>query len=487
VALFAAVGDRSGEAYALAYQGVSHGQHRDARTVEPTLRALEWFRPQNDLYGLRLCLVVLATYYATVDEMPRAREAGEQAVEVARAYGLGRELAIALQVYAAVLMNLGDFAGAGPLVRESMAALRRDPSLFWSARGLHQLALVNFRMGDPERGAFLMGCAEVVRESIGTLFFGPDHALINAGIAAGRARIGDARFDAAWKAGRAAPLDRVLEEESESASRPAAPATPAAAVSARPPLEVRSLGRLEILRDGEPLPDNAWRYAKPRELLLYLLSHPEGRTRDQIGLVFWPDASPTQVKNSFHVMLHHVRKAIGRTDLIVFRSDRYGIAWEAGVAFDARMFEEGARAGMRALKEARTPSDEQRAIDRLRASLDLYRGDFLAEEQTGDWAVEMRDHLRRLHSDALMVLGRRHLLNGENREAAEVFRRVTRSDELHEEAHRHLMLALTRAGDRSEAIRQYERLSQALQTDLDAEPEGETKALYERLRKAETV
>jgi predicted ATPase/DNA-binding SARP family transcriptional activator len=487
-ALFAAVGDRSGEAYALAYQGVSYGQHRDPRTVEPTLRALDWFRLEQDLYGLRLCLVVLATYYGTVNETARAREAGQQAVEVARAYGLGRELAIALQVYAAVLMNLGDFAGAGPLVRESMAALRRDPSLFWSARGLHQLALVNFHIGDPERGAFLMGCAEVVRESIGTLFFGPDRALIDAGIASGRAAIGDAAFDAAWKAGRAAPLDRVLEEESQGATRQTPATAPAiAAATSSAPLAVRALGHLEILRDGEPLPDDAWRYAKPRELLLYLLLHPEGRTRDQIGLVFWPDASATQVKNNFHVMLHHVRKAIGRADLIVFKGDRYSIAWEAGIAFDARAFEDGVRAGTRALKEALTPSDEQRAIDRLRASLDLYRGDFLAGEETGDWAVEIRDHLRRLHSDALMLVGQHYLLNGENREAADVFRRVTRSDELHEEAHRQLMLALTRAGDRSEAIRQYERFSRLLQADLEAEPERETKALYERLRRAEAV
>ena len=484
--LFAAVGDRSGEAYALAYQGVSHGQYRDPRTVEPTLRAIQWFRPQNDLYGLRLGLVVLATYYATVNEMPRAREAGEQAVDVARVYGLGRELAIALQVYAAVLMNLGDFARAGPLVRESMVALRRDPSLFWSARGLHQLAIVNFRIGDPERGAFLMGCAEVVRESIGTLFFGPDRALIDAGLAAGREAIGDASFDAAWKAGRAAPLDRVLEEESQSLSRQT-PAGATAAVPSNAPLDVRALGSLEILRDGERLPADAWRYAKPRELLLYLLSHPEGRTRDQIGLVFWPDASATQVKNNFHVMLHHVRKAIGRADLIVFKADRYGIAWELGVRFDARDFDEGVRIGMRALKEAHTPSDEERAVDRLRASLELYRGDFLTGEETGDWSVEQRDHLRRLHADGLMLVGQRHLLNGENREAADVFRRVTRSDELHEEAHRRLMLALTRAGDRSEAIRQYERLSQLLQTDLEAEPERETKALYERLRKAEPI
>ena len=27
--------------------------------------------------------------------------------------------------------------------------------------------------------------------------------------------------------------------------------------------------------------------------------------KDQIGLSLWPDASPAQVRNSFHVTLHH--------------------------------------------------------------------------------------------------------------------------------------------------------------------------------------
>lgn len=484
--LFGSVEDRSGEAYALAYHGVSYGQQRDARTVEPTMRAMAYFREQKDLYGLRLCLVVLSTYYGSIGAMEAARDTGKEAVEVARAYGLDRELAIALQVFAAVNMNLGDFAGAEPLIRESLAALRRDPSVFWTARGLQQLGIVNVRIADVERGAFLMGCAEVARESIGSNFFGPDFYLIEQAIAAGRAAAGDSAFDLAWKSGRAAPLEEVMDEEARMVARKT-PATAAPVTVSAPPLEVRSLGRLEILRDGQPLPADAWRYAKPRELLLYLLTHPDGRTRDQIGVVFWPDASATQVKNNFHVMLHHVRKAIGRADLIVFDGERYRIAWERGVILDAREFEDRALSGLRALKDVRNPTDEQRAIGALRVALDQYRGEFLPGDEAGDWASEMRDRLRRLYTDALMLMGQRLLLRGENREAAEAFRRVVGVDELHEQANRQLMLALTRAGERSEALRQYERLSRLLQADLEAEPERETKALYERLRRAETV
>jgi DNA-binding SARP family transcriptional activator len=343
-----------------------------------------------------------------------------------------------------------------------MAALRRDPSAFWSSRALQQLGVVHIRTNQAERGAFLLGCDEVVREGIGSKFFGPDRALTEESIAIGRAALGDEAFDAAWKAGRATPLETVLDEEIGKLGAVAkAPRKETAQVThaTEPPLEVRSLGRLEIRREGTLLRSDAWRYAKPRELLLYLLSHPEGRTRDQIGLVFWPDASATQVKNNFHVMLHHVRKAIGsgggsgggRANLIVFDEDRYRIAWEARVVFDARSFEENATAALRALKGTRAggSSDAEAAADSLRAALIEYRGDFLAGEEVGDWHFDVRDRLRRRFGDAVMLL--------------------------------------TRAGERSEAIKQYERLSRALQLDLEAEPERETKALYERLRRAETV
>jgi hypothetical protein len=132
-ALFRDVGDESGEAYALAYHGVSWGQSADSRAVEPTTRALAYFRTSGDLYGLRLCLVVLATYYGSVGEAARARETGEEAVVVARTFGLDRELAIALQVLAAVHL-----AGAATVARTEGARAgigRRAAERFFACTG----------------------------------------------------------------------------------------------------------------------------------------------------------------------------------------------------------------------------------------------------------------------------------------------------------------------------------------------------------------
>jgi DNA-binding SARP family transcriptional activator len=62
-----------------------------------------------------------------------------------------------------------------------------------------------------------------------------------------------------------------------------------------------------------------------------------------------------------------------------------------------------------------------------------------------------------------------------------------RREDLHEEAHRRLMLCLARTGERGRAVKHYERLVVLLREELDAEPEAETIALVERLRQAAEV
>lgn len=486
-AIFHEVGDESGVAYSEAYQGVAWGLIADTRAEAPVQRALAWFRTSGDLYGLRLCLVVLSTYYAQKGRLDAAREMGEEAVQVARAFGLDRELAIALQILAGVHLALGDLALAERLYRECVAALARDPSLFWTARALHMLALVSFRRDDPERGAYLMGAAEVVRETVGARLFGYDALQLEPRMKEAREAIGEAAWEDARLRGREIPLDQLMEELARPAANAPAASQPAPRKHATiPALEVRALGALEIVRDGVVIPQAAWRYARPRELLLYLLSHPEGRTREQIGLVFWPDASPTQVKNNFHVMLHHVRKTLGRGDLIAFHRDRYAVAWDQGIEFDARTFDETARGCLRVLRGG-TAASQAQAESGLRGAIARYRGDFLAGEEAGDWHLEIRDRLRRLFCEGALLLAERRIAAGDHKEAADLFARAVEADELNEAAHRGLMLALARGGERSEALRRYQALARTLQADLEAEPERETKALYEQLRKAEAV
>ncbi|ODT05382.1 MAG: hypothetical protein ABS52_01490 [Gemmatimonadetes bacterium SCN 70-22] len=511
-----AEGDVHREAYALAYLGVTMGQVGDLGAEAPARQALAVFRERDDLYGQRLALLVLVTLRLKERDLDTARSLAEEAAQVARRFGAPRELGIALQILGTVAFQQGDVALAGALMGEALEALQRDPQALWIARVLELLAMVAGARRDDVHAARLYGAAHAHRALIGSRQFQLDQERLAPFIDQARQSLGAEAFDRAWSEGERLPMQEVIAEALERlrAAHPAAddasarhaaggvapsgfgaapsavPAAPAAlpaaasAPSSPPALEVDALGPLEIRRDGVTAPPDVWRYARGRELLLFLLVHPDGCTREQIGLAFWPESTAAQVKNSFHVLLHHLRRSLGRADLIAFDRNRYRMAWELGVRFDAAEFE--ARA-TEALPAVRNDDEDEDAARRLREALSLYRGDFLSGEDVGDWHLAPRDRLHRLYVDSLMALGTRAQRLALPGVAAEWYRRVIQVDPLNEGAHRRLMRTLARAGQRAEAILQFERLTALLRRELEATPERRTMELLDALRRGEAV
>ena len=78
-----------------------------------------------------------------------------------------------------------------------------------------------------------------------------------------------------------------------------------------------------------------------------------------------------------------------------------------------------------------------------------------------------------------MELARLHEGRGELEPAIEVLRRVVVEEQTHEVAHAGLMRMYAIAGRRDEALKQYERLREALSRDLDTAPDAESRLLHE--------
>ncbi len=333
----------------------------------------------------------------------------------------------------------------------------------------------------------LLGAGEAVRQALGSHLLPHEQAQEKALRESVTTALGEAAFGEAHSAGRALGLMEALSlaratlpDGNAEAAMAAAVFASAASREPEPDLEVRALGPLEIYRAGESLDAAAWQYAKPRELLLYLLCHPRGRTRDQIALAFWPNASTAQVRNSFHVALHRLRKVVGDAEWIVLDRDRYRINPDRSVAFDAVRFEHDITT---ALQDRRAPE----TAARLKTALALYRGDFLESEPVGDWHLQYRDRLRRLSVDGGMALAELHFDAGRLAEAADASERVLRWETLHEPAYRMLMISWTKMGERTRALRLYQRLVTLLKDELETEPQSETTAVFERLQRNETV
>ncbi len=227
--------------------------------------------------------------------------------------------------------------------------------------------------------------------------------------------------------------------------------------AATPVIRVRALGPVEVRRG-----DAAVDVGSQRDLLLFLLCHPNGATKEQIGAALWPDADPAKLRNNFHVSVHRLRKALGGNEWVIVEGDTYAV--KPGVDFDATTFERDAQAALRARDAAR-----------LSRAIDLYRGDFFANATTGEWHLELRERLRELYAKTLSALARAT-------NDADLWQKVVELDTLDEEAARNLMKTLIERGDAAGATRVYKRLADALRRELDVEPEPETVALASKAK-----
>ena len=440
----------------------------------------------------------LASYWRGVvalvaGKLPKARAAIELCVEIARSRGDHPTIAHPLSALVRVHTLMGELEAARRCLAEALPIHARHDDRWGLADALEGAALLAVAEGASERAARLVGASDGVRESTGIAL--PPHLAAGRAAVVGaiQAKTGEAAFRAAHAAGRAMTLEETMaaalgnarqtrvDAPPPATSAPVAPAAAApaeaAATGAEADLRVLALGPLEVFRKGERLEPGDWGSAKPRELLLYLLCHPGGVTREQVGLALWPDSSSERVSNSFHVTLHRLRKALAESAWIAKTNDRYGLAADARCLFDAAVFERDVAS---ALADLRKGTGD--ALERLRVALTWYRGPFLEDEVVGDWHLDARDRLARLHLEGALALGDALLAAGRGAEAADAFRRVIREDDLHEPAYRRLMLALARDGERTQALRLYQRLETLLEKELGARPEAATTEVYEQVK-----
>lgn len=494
-----AIAEREGDQRLLAnirnYLGMALNQVGDPAALEVILRTRPWIVEANDLYALRLNFLLHGQALLRQQDLAGALQATEEAVRVARVFGLQRELGIALQQLATIVARSGDWRRSRSLLRESLQAMRGDPMLLFISRALELMASSAAVEGDAANAGRLYGAAQSIRESIGAAMWGVDRDQHAPSIARAQSSLGAAAYRQAEEAGRALKVDQAIDlalsvgeqlgyttgpDRTEQTGRYHTAEYPvphsALATAAVPSLTVKALGGLEVLVDGEPLTRKDWAYSRTRELLLFLLVHPDGRTREQVGVALWPEASATQLRNNFHVAIHHLRRALGHADWVRFERDRYRVDVPGGIDFDAAAFEDSITSGLRAGRRGAFP------IDAVSSALQRYGGDFLDGESAGDWHYEMRDRLARLYGDGSEALGAALMAAQRWDDAVAVLSRLVEREPLRESAWRALMSARARSGDTAGALRDYRTLEGTLRREGIARPGRETVELYRRLQ-----
>jgi DNA-binding SARP family transcriptional activator len=229
-------------------------------------------------------------------------------------------------------------------------------------------------------------------------------------------------------------------------------------------LEFRILGPLEVA--DEPVGAVDLGGPRQRATLAILLLHANRVVSvDQIAEDLYAGAAPATALKQVQRQISELRKALGSESVIETRSPGYVIRL-APEQLDLSVFERlAAEAG-----ESEAAGDAQRAADLLRAALDLWRGEALADLSYEPFA---RAPIERLEEIRLAVLEQRidaDLALGRHAQLVPELEQLVVDERLRERIYGQLMLALYRSGRQAEALEAYRQARDALVEECGLEP-----------------
>lgn len=243
-------------------------------------------------------------------------------------------------------------------------------------------------------------------------------------------------------------------------------------------LDIRLLGPPVVTVDGTPIDVDT----KKAVALLAYLAIEGSAERDALSTLFWADSSPERARATLRRTLSALRGGIGANSL---DADRQRVTLTADHVCDATTFT--ALVGETTDHGHADTEVCARCVAPLAKAAELYRGDFLGTFHVRDapdfedWARPVAESMRIEAGDVFQRLAMAHAGNGDYSAAISTTNRWIRLDDLHEPAHRQLMLLHAWAGDRPGAMEAYNACVAILDRELGVSPLEETTELFEAI------
>ncbi len=250
-------------------------------------------------------------------------------------------------------------------------------------------------------------------------------------------------------------------------------------------IDVKMLGAFEVRRGGVPIQGHEWGRQKNRLLLKYFLAH-RGTpiTQEQLIEVIYSERPSMALSRNLLGRISEVRRILepdlkkGNQSTFIVRVNQgtYLFPAEAPCTTDVEAFDEAMRQGGSLFaREQWKPASHA-----YKRALDLYAGDFLAEDLYEEWTTPLRERLRVQFREALINAGTCRIELGAFQDAIREFDRAIELDRADQAAFRGKIAALYHMSDLNRALQTFEELEQVLE-DEGYDPDPETHELRRAL------
>jgi DNA-binding SARP family transcriptional activator len=247
-------------------------------------------------------------------------------------------------------------------------------------------------------------------------------------------------------------------------------------------LRIRLFSRFEVRFDGQIVPGLETR--KAQELFAFLLLHKDRpHSREILASMMWPGSTTRQARKYLRHTLWQLQSALQSGDsrnsptVLAGDHDWLSIDPDSDVWIDSAELER-AYLLVRGISGRQFDSQQSEIV---RRAVGLYRGDLL-EGWYDDWCLFERERMQRMY---LALLGKLMLYceaEGEYELGLECGSLALQCDVAYERIHRRMMRLHYLSGDRTAALRQYQRCVAFLREELEVEPSARTVALHEWIR-----
>lgn len=237
---------------------------------------------------------------------------------------------------------------------------------------------------------------------------------------------------------------------------------------------IKAFNKAEVIVRDKTLAISDWKTQTSRDLFFLFLAHPEGLTKEEVGLIFWPDSSPAELKLRFKNAIYRMRHAVG-SETVLFHDNFYQFNRSIDYEYDVQNFISAVTQSDKEISKAKKKSI-------LTSATEIYSGLYLPDINEV-WVVADRQKYLEMYLKVVEDLVDICVGNNEYKEGLYYCQQALKHDICNEEIFRMTMEIYAALGNKAAISKQYDICCQVLKKELNTEPSFQTQNLFEELIK----